>query len=104
MTSPQFGLFPAGGDDRLAALTAAQLAAGGELELGERVWAEVRQRMALEPRPQVFDRIELWRVAWQQRHLHRTLGAVQTVPNDPALVLRSALRKSTPCALLIAPS
>src|SRR5487761_2367788 len=91
MTLPELSLFPARGDDRLPALTAAQLAAGGELELGERVGAEVRQRMTLEPGPQILDRIELRRIGGQQRHLHGTLGAVEIVPNDPALVLRGAV-------------
>jgi hypothetical protein len=51
MTSPQLGLLPARSDDRLAVLTAAQLVARGGLEFGQRLRAEVRQGVALEPGP-----------------------------------------------------
>jgi len=58
MTSPQLGLLPARGDDRLPVLTAAQFVARGGLELGQRARTEVRQGVTPEPGPQVFDRIE----------------------------------------------
>src|SRR5580765_674861 len=91
MTSPQLGLFPACSDDRLAALTAAQLAARGGLEFGQRVGAEVRQGMALEPGPQVFDRVEIGRVARQQRHLDDSPGGVEELAHDAAFVLGGAV-------------
>ena len=58
VTSKQFSLCPARSDDRGAPLARFQLGARGMLQFGQRIRAEVRQRMALEPRPQVFDRIE----------------------------------------------
>ena len=39
-----------------------QFAARGVLQFGQRVGAKVGQRMALEPRPEVFDGIEFWRI------------------------------------------
>src|SRR3982751_1311523 len=91
MTSPQLGLFPARSDDRLATLAASQLAAGGSLEFGQRVRAEVRERVALEPGPQVFDRVEIWRVGRQQCHLNRAFGAVEVLANDATLLLSRAV-------------
>src|SRR5450755_2564430 len=91
MTSPQLGLFPAGGDDLLAALTAAQLASRGGFQLCQRVRTEVGERMALEPGPEVFDGIELRRIAGQQRHLHGTARAVEIVAREAALVLSGAV-------------
>src|SRR5665213_439621 len=87
MTSPQLSLLPARSDDRLAALTAAQLAARGDLELRQRAGTEVGQGVALEPSPQVFDGVEVRRVGRQQRHLDPALGAVEVLAHDPALVL-----------------
>lgn len=87
MTSPQLGLLPACSDDRLAALAAAQLVACGRLELGQRTWAEVRQGVALEPGPQIFDRIEVRRVSGQQSHLDGAIGAVEVLAHDAAAML-----------------
>src|SRR5438874_2120262 len=87
MTSPQFSLFPAGRDDRSAALAASQLAARRSFQFGQRAWTEVRERVALEPRPQVFDRVEVRRVARQQGYLNRAFGAVEVLAHDAALVL-----------------
>src|SRR5665213_289851 len=91
MTSPQLSLLPARSDDRLAALTAAQLAARGDLELRQRAGTEVGQGVALEPSPQVFDGVEVRRVGRQQRHLDPALGAVELLAHDAALVLGSAV-------------
>ena len=91
MTSPQLGLLPAGGDDRLPALTAAQLASRGGFQLCQRVRTEIGERMALELGPEVFDGIEVRRIAGQQRHLHGAACAVETVACDPALVLGRAV-------------
>ena len=88
-TSPQFGLFPAPGDDRLLALTAAQLAAGGPLELGQGVGAEVGQRAALEPGPKRFRGVEGRRLTRTKCHLHLNgaRGAVEVLAHDAASVL-----------------
>ena len=71
----------------MSALTAAQLAAGGGFQLCQRVRTEVGERMALEPGPEVFDGIEVRRIAGQQCHLHGIACAVEIVARDPALVL-----------------
>src|SRR5450755_877480 len=91
MTSPQLGLLPARGDDRLSALTAAQLAARGGLELCQRARTEVGEGVALQPGPQVFDGIEVRRVGRQERHLDSALGAIEVLAHDPALVLSGAV-------------
>lgn len=119
MTSPELGLFPASSDDRLPALTAAQLAASGHLEFAQRRRTEVRQGMSLEPGPQVLDGVEVGSVGRQKRHLKRTLSAVevlrtmrllcwaapsQTISNFRLSCDRRAFRNSTICALLTAPS
>src|SRR5947209_3680635 len=87
MTSPELGLLPARSDDRLPALTAAQLAASGYLEFAQRCRTEVRQGMSLEPGPQVFDGVEVGGVAGKKRHLNRTLGTVEVLAHDATLVL-----------------
>lgn len=119
MTSPQFSLLPAGGDDRFALLAALELVSSGVLQFGQIVGAEVGQGVPLEPGPQVLDRVEVRRVAGQQRHLYSAARAVEVFAHDTAFVLcrsvhtisslrlscmRSALSNSTICALLIAPS
>src|SRR2546427_2015377 len=87
MTSPQLGLLPACSDDRLSALTAAQLVASGCLQFAQRRRTEVRQGMTLEPSPQVFDGVEVGSVGRQKRHLKRTLSAVEVLAHDATLVL-----------------
>lgn len=91
MTSPKFSLLPASGDDRLALLAALELAARGVLEFGQGVGTVVRQGMPLELGPQVFDRIEVRRVAGQQRHLYGASRAVEVLTHDPTSVLRRAV-------------
>lgn len=72
-------------------LGAAQLVARGGFELGERVGAEVGQRMPLEPSPQILRWIELGTVAGQQAHLDRAVGALEVVANNATPVLRGAV-------------
>ena len=77
MTS-QLGPRPARSENRLAALTAAQLAACRGREFGRQVRTEVRRRVSFEAGsdvgPDVFDRNEVRRIARQQRHLNRVLA------------------------------
>jgi hypothetical protein len=91
MTSPKLGLLPASGDDRFALLAALELASGGVLQFGQVVGAEIGQGVPLEPGPQVFDWIEVRRVAGQQRHLYGAIRAVEVLAHDAALVLRCAV-------------
>lgn len=61
MTSPKRGLAPAGGNDRWAFLSALEFVARRGVQLAQVVGTVVGQRMSLEPRPQVFDGIEIGR-------------------------------------------
>src|SRR5450755_755126 len=63
------------------------------------VLSSVGERVALEPGPQVFDWVEVRRVAWQQRHLHGTSGAVEIVASDAALVLGGSVPDDQELAL-----
>ena len=44
--------------------------------------AEVRQRMTLEPSPQIFDRIQIGRVRRQESNLDVAIDAVQIIPDQ----------------------
>ena len=55
MTSPKLSLFPTRHDNGLAVLNTFELVSGGDLEVMKGGWAEIRQRMTLEPSPQIFD-------------------------------------------------
>jgi hypothetical protein len=71
MTSPKHSLHPASGDDRGMFLCAPEFVACSRMQLGKIVGTVVGQRMALEPRPQIFDRIEVGRV-WRQESVEYT--------------------------------
>ena len=62
MTSRQIGLLPTRGDDARTMLGPFELVACGELQLGQVVEAKVRQRMTLEPRPQILDWVQIGRI------------------------------------------
>jgi len=82
VTSEQLSLLPTSRDDRRAALRRLQLAAGGVLQLGERLGAEVRKRMALEPTPEVLDGVELGGVARQELDVDMALGRIDVLAHD----------------------
>src|SRR4030065_925046 len=82
MTLKQTGLLPTSCNDIRAVLGAFELVAGGRLQLGEIVRAEVRQGMTLEPSPQIFDRIQIGRVRRQERDLDMPIDAVQIIPDQ----------------------
>ena len=77
MTLKQTGLHPTRRNDVRAMLGALELVAGSRLQLGEIVRAEVRQRMTFEPSPQIFDRIQVGSVGWQERYLNMPICTVQ---------------------------
>jgi len=60
MTSPKPSLLPAGGDDRLAVLAAAQLAARRGVPFRERIRAEVGQRVRVTSSCEYVSKI--WRI------------------------------------------
>ena len=72
-----FSLYPARGDDRRALLIALALAAGGGIEFIELAGAEVGQRMALKPDPQVLHRVQVGSVRRQERPPDFSVSAVQ---------------------------
>lgn len=59
-----------------------ELVSSGCLQLAEIVRAEVRQRMSLEPCPEIFDRIQVRRVRRQKCDLNVTIGAVEVLPHQ----------------------
>src|ERR1700737_4460065 len=79
MTSPQARLNPARSDDRGSALCALELVASGGMQLVEVVRAEVRNRMTLEPCPQILDGIELGTVGRQEGHVNMSVEGIQIV-------------------------
>src|SRR5487761_2661513 len=82
MTLKQAGLLPTGRNYIRAMLGAFELVAGSRLQLGEIVRAEVRQCMALEPGPQIFDWVQVGRVRWQECDLDVAIGTVQIIPDQ----------------------
>src|SRR5438067_4853653 len=82
MTLPKARLLPARHDDRAALLGTLELVARGRLQFAQSVGAEVGQRMALEPCPQVFDRIEIGRIGRQEGNLQLPLSAVQVFAHE----------------------
>src|ERR1035437_8577250 len=92
MTSPQRSLHPASGNDRGSFLGALELVACGRMQLAQVVGAVVGYRVALEPSPQIFDRIEVGRVGWQVRNLDVTAQRVEIVAYEVAVVDRKSTR------------
>ena len=62
MTLPKRSLHPASVDYRGALLSAPEFVENGTVQLAEVVHTVVGQRMTLEPRPQIFDRVHVWRL------------------------------------------
>ena len=69
VTSRQFSLLPARGDDYVATLGGSELAPRGMLKVGEAIGKSVGQRMAHEPRPDKHYRIEVMRMVGQEMKL-----------------------------------
>jgi hypothetical protein len=86
MTSPQRSLHPASGDDRRSLLSALELVAGARMQFAEIVGAVVGQRVALQPGPQVFDRVHVRRVRRQKRDLDVSVQAVQVLAHQTTAV------------------
>src|SRR6478735_2553766 len=83
MTSEQRRLLPASRDDSGASLRRAQFVAGSFMQHIDVRGTEVRQGVALEPSPQVFDGIEFGRVGRQEGQLQTAPGAVDIVAHQP---------------------
>lgn len=91
MTSPQINLCPARSNDGSLLLRTLELVACGRLQFAQVVGAVVGQGMAFEPRPQIFHRIEVWRVGRQKCNLDISVQAVQIVAHDVAAVRLSSI-------------
>lgn len=55
-------------------------------EVGQAIGAEVRQRMTLEPRPQVFDRVQFGSIGRQEADLDMAVGGVDIVAHQSTVV------------------
>ena len=105
MTSPQGSLHPASGDDRRALLGALELVACGRVQFAQVVGTVVGQRMALEPSPQVLDRVHVGRVRWQEGDYDVAVQTVevlahqatamspQSIPDDQQRLLQVGLER-----------
>src|ERR1035437_1608029 len=91
MTSPKSSLNPASGDDRRSFLSALELVAGGDMQLGEIVGTVVGQRMTLEPCPKVFDRIQIGRVRGQEGDLYMPVERIQILAHQEAAMRPQAI-------------
>ena len=86
MTSPQRSLHPASGNDRGALLGALEFVARCDLQLAEVVGTVIGHGMALEPGPQVFDRVHVGCVGRQECDLNVAAQAVQEFAHQAASV------------------
>ena len=84
MTLPKRSLHPASGDDRRTLLRTLELVSCSRVQLAEIVGTVVGQRIALEPCPQVLDRIHVRRVWRQERDLNVPVQAVQVLAHQAA--------------------
>ena len=103
MTLPERSLRPASGDDRWSFLGALEFVAGTHLQFGKVVGTVVRQCMAFDPCPQLFDRVEVGRVRRQKGDLDVPVQRVeigayqaaamcpQTIPDDQQTLLEMRL-------------
>ena len=84
MTSPERSLHPASGNDRRTLLRALELVACGGVQLAQIVGAVVGQRVSLEPRPQIFDRVELGGVGRKKGNLDVPVERIEIVAHQMA--------------------
>ena len=97
MTSPQPGLHPASGNDRGSFLGALESVACSRMHFAQLVGALVNHRLALEPGPQIFDRMVVGRMGWQERNLDVTAQRVQIVAHEMAVVCPGSV--PNPCSV-----
>src|SRR6266571_6327631 len=101
MTSEEFSLFPARGDDGGAPLRRFQFAASGVLEFAQGLGAEVRERMALEPSPEVLHWIEFGSVGGQELDQDLPVGGVHVVAHQTAAVRFAAIPQDEQPAAIV---
>jgi|SRR3954471_3012182 len=80
----QFSLLPERCDERLAALCSPELGACIDSQFGEILGTEVSQFVMLPMRPEVFDRVQLGCIGWQELQVDGALLALDILANQPA--------------------
>ena len=91
MTLPEGSLHPARGDNRRTLLSALELVACGRMQFAQVAGTVVGQGMALEPSPEVLDRIHVWCVRWQEGDLDVAIQTVQILPHQPTAMRLEAI-------------
>src|SRR5450759_998787 len=91
MTSPERSLNPASGNDRGAFLRALEFVACGRVQLAQIVGTVVGQRVSLEPRPQIFDRIEVGGVGREKGNLDVPVQRVEVIAHQTAAMRLQAI-------------
>ena len=91
MTLKQIRLLPAIRNDRASALTRLELGASRVGQFVQCIGAEIRQSVALEPRPKVFDRVQFWRIRWQETDLDMSIGGIDVIAYQLTVVRSSTV-------------
>src|ERR1035437_8345529 len=91
MTSPEPSLHPASGNDRGRLLRALEFVACGRVQLAQIVGTVVGQRVSLEPRPQIFDRIEVGSIGRKKGNLDVPIQSVEIVAHQMAAMRLQAI-------------
>ena len=84
--SPQFSLFPEGGDQVVASAHAPQGAGGGVTEFPAVLGTEVGQFMLLEMTPDVLGGIQFGGIGWQGLQVDALVQCADEVPHRPTAV------------------
>lgn len=84
--SPQFSLFPEGGDQVVASAHAPQGAGGGVTEFPAVLGTEVGQFMLLEMTPDVLGGIQFGGIGWQGLQVDPLIQCADEVPHRPTAV------------------
>ncbi len=82
MTLPKRSLHPASRNDRGTLLRAFEFVASTLVQFIQVVWAVVGQSVPFEPRPKIFDRIQIGSVRRKKRNLDMTTQGVEIIANQ----------------------
>lgn len=91
MTSPKRSLHPAHGNNRGAHLRAFEFVACGRVQLAQIVGTVVCQGMPLEPRPQIFDGIEVGGIGRKKGDLDVPVQRIEVVAHQTAAMRLQAI-------------
>ena len=84
MTLPKGSLHPASSNDRRALLSALEFVACVRVQFAQIVGTVVGQRVSFEPRPQIFDGVDVRCVRRQERDLDMPVQSVQILSHETA--------------------